>query len=157
SDNMSNGNSSYNALWVTSNMRSWHGLQFNASYTFSKSIDYTSQNGQGVVIQNSLSQAGDRGLSDFDARHRFAMNFLYDVPAFRQNRFFQGWELGGIISDQSGNPVNLVMTGISGLTGLATLRPDLIGSVQIVNQVLANGNIQWFAPTLCDPTRIGLA
>ena len=67
SDNVSNGNSNYNALWISSNMRPWHGLQFNASYTYSKSLDYTSQNGQGVVIQDSLNPVGDYGLSDFDA------------------------------------------------------------------------------------------
>jgi len=149
SDNVSIGNSNYNALWVSSNMRPWHGLQFNASYTFSKSLDYTSQNGQGVVIQNSLNPLGDYGPSDFDARHRFAMNFIYDVPALRQNRFFQGWQVGSIISDQSGNPVNLVLNGLTGLTGLGTLRPDLLGPVQYVNQPLPNGNIQWFNPSVC--------
>jgi hypothetical protein len=153
SDNVSTGNSSYNALWISSNMRAWHGLQFNASYTYSKSIDYTSQNGQGVVVQDSFNPAGDRGLSDFDARNRFVVNFIYDVPAFKHNRLFEGWQLGSIVSDQSGNPVNLVVTGISGFTGLSTLRPDQIGAVQIVNQTLPNGNIQYFTPALCDPTR----
>jgi outer membrane receptor protein involved in Fe transport len=153
SDNVSNGNSIYNALWISSNMRAWHGLQFNASYTYSKSIDYTSQNGQGVVVQDSSNPAGDRGLSDFDARNRFVVNFIYDLPAFRHNRVFEGWQIGSIISDQSGNPVDLVVTGISGFTGLSTLRPDQPGAVQIVNQPLANGNIQYFTPSLCDPTR----
>jgi outer membrane receptor protein involved in Fe transport len=153
SDNVSNGNSIYNALWISSNMRAWHGLQFNASYTYSKSIDYTSQNGQGVVIQDSSNPAGDRGLSDFDARNRFVVNFIYDVPALKHNRVFEGWQVGSIISDQSGNPVNLVVTGISGLTGLSTLRPDQPGAVQIVSQPLPNGNIQYFTPSLCDPTR----
>jgi hypothetical protein len=157
SDNVSTGNSNYNALWISSNLRAWHGLQFNASYTYSKSLDYTSQNGQGIVIQDSLNPAGDRGLSDFDAKHRFVVNFIYDVPAFKQNRLFKGWQLGSIISDQSGNPVNLVVTNITALTGAATLRPDQIGAVQIVNTPVANGSttsgIQWFTPSLCDPTR----
>jgi outer membrane receptor protein involved in Fe transport len=152
SDNVSNGNSFYNALWVTSNLSPFHGFQFNASYTYSKSLDYTSQNGQGIVLQNSLNPAGDKGLSDFDARQRFSMNFLYGLP-FKGNRLVEGWQLGSIISDQSGNPVNLVVTGLSGLTGTATLRPDLIGPVQIVDQPVAGG-IQWFAPLLCDPTRL---
>src|SRR5581483_7613341 len=34
------GNSNYNALWVSANKRLSRGLQFNASYTLSKSIDY---------------------------------------------------------------------------------------------------------------------
>ncbi len=149
SDNVSIGNSNYNALWVSSNMRPWHGLQFNASYTFSKSLDYTSQNGQGIVIQNSLNPVGDYGLSDFDARHRFVMNFIYDVPALMQNRMFQGWQVGSIISDQTGNPVNLVAAGVSGLTGVGTLRPDQLAPTQYVDQPLANGNIQWFTSTVC--------
>jgi outer membrane receptor protein involved in Fe transport len=152
SDNVSNGNSSYNALWITSNLRAFHGLQFNASYTFSKSLDYTSQNGQGVVIQNSFNPAGDKGLSDFDARNRFVMNFIYDLP-FKGNRLVDGWQIGSIISDQSGNPVNLLANGngIAGFTGLATLRPDQTGPIQIVDTPVSGGNIQYFANSVCDP------
>ena len=47
------GNSSYNALWVTAKQRLARGLQFNASYTWSKSLDYNSLSLQGVVVQNS--------------------------------------------------------------------------------------------------------
>ncbi|HEY6392937.1 MAG TPA: TonB-dependent receptor, partial [Bryobacteraceae bacterium] len=43
----SGGNSNYNALWVTANKRFSKGVQFSASYTFSKSIDYNSRNNQG--------------------------------------------------------------------------------------------------------------
>jgi len=153
SDNTSNGNSSYNALWITSNLSAWHGLQFNASYTYSKSLDYTSQNGQAVVVQNSFNPAGDKGLSDYDARNRFSMNFIYSVPAFRHNRVFDGWQLGSIIQTQSGNPVNLVDTNVTGLTGVGTLRPDLIGPVQIVNQAVVGG-IQWITPLVCDPSNV---
>ncbi len=155
SDNESNGNSSYNALWITSNLSNWHGLQFNASYTFSKSLDFTSQNGQGVVLQNSLNPGGDKGLSDYDARHRFVTNFIYSIPAFRNNRFFNGWQVGSIVQAQSGNPVNLLANalGINTFTGLATLRPDLIGPVQIVNQPVANGilYIAGGGTAVCDP------
>jgi outer membrane receptor protein involved in Fe transport len=158
SDNVSNGNSSYNALWVTSNVRAFHGLQFSASYTFSKSIDYTSQNGQGIVLQNSLNPAGDKGLSDFDARHRFVTNFIYDFP-FKGNRLIGGWQIGSIISDQSGNPVNLLAsaTGSGGLTGVASLRPDQIGAIAMVNTPLSSGNIQYFSNSVCDPAKAACA
>jgi outer membrane receptor protein involved in Fe transport len=158
SDNVSNGNSSYNAFWITSTMKPFHGFQFNASYTFSKSLDYTSQNGQGIVIQDSLNPAGDKGLSDFDARNRFVINFIYDLP-FKGNRLIDGWQIGSIISDQSGNPVNLLANaaGIGGLTGAATLRPDLIGPIQIVSTPLSNGNIQYFANSVCDPAKAACA
>jgi hypothetical protein len=132
-------------------MQAWHGLEFNASYTYSKSLDYTSQNGQGVVLQNSLNPAGDKGLSDYDARQRFSMNFIYSVPVLRHNRLFEGWQIGSVIQDQTGNPVNLSETGFTGLTGLGTLRPDLTGPITYVNTPTSNGNIQWFAPSICDP------
>ncbi len=118
-------------------LRPFHGFNSTLSYTFSKSLDYTSQNGQGVVLQDSLEPAGDKGLSDFDARNRFVVNFIYDLP-FKGNRLVDGWQIGSIISDQSGNPVNLLANGagIGGLTGLATLRPDRTGPIQIVDTPL---------------------
>jgi len=81
------------------------------------------------------------------------MNFIYSVPSFRHNRFFDGWQLGSIFQTQSGNPVNLLANaaGINRLTGLATLRPDQIGSIQMNGAPAANGSIQWFSATVCDP------
>jgi hypothetical protein len=151
SDNVSTGNSRYDALWVSSNLRLTHGLQFNTSYTYSKSLDYTSQNGQGVVIQNSFNPAGDKGLSDYDVRNRFVMNFLYSFP-FKRNRLVEGWQVGSIVQAQGGNPVNILANalGITGLTGIGSIRPDLMGTVQIVNQPVLGG-IQWFANSVCDP------
>jgi hypothetical protein len=158
SQNRSLGNSTYNALWLTANARDFHGLSLNGSYTFSKSIDYTSQNGQGIVIQNSLNPAGDRGLSDFDARHRIVASAIYDLP-FKGNRLKEGWEVTTITQWQTGNPVNILAnaSGIAGLTGIASVRPDLIGPIQYVDTRLPNGNIQWFAPLVCNPVVGGCA
>ncbi|HVF41486.1 MAG TPA: carboxypeptidase regulatory-like domain-containing protein [Pyrinomonadaceae bacterium] len=150
------GNSSYNALWVTAQKRLSRGLQFNASYTLSKSIDYNSQSSQGVTVQDSYNLRGDRGLSDFDARHRFVFSGLYELP-FHGNQLVEGWELTTIVQSQSGNPVNLLagnavaITGATAananaLTGLATLRPDQVGTVQYVGTPN-----QWFTNTVCDP------
>src|SRR4029434_1910183 len=49
------GNSNYNAMWITGNKRFGRGLQFNASYTLSKSIDYNSLTTPGVLIQDTLT------------------------------------------------------------------------------------------------------
>ena len=157
------GNSNYNALWVTADKRMGHGLQFNASYTFSKSIDYNSQSSQGVTVQDSFNLRGDRGLSDFDARHRFVISGLYEVP-WKKNSAVGGWQMSFIVQSQSGNPVNLLagnvgaITGGAGsanansLTGLATLRPD-VGAAIAINPVAAVGSngVQWFPNLVCDP------
>lgn len=144
------GNSSYNALWLAAQKRLAGGLQFNASYTWSKSLDYNSLNSQGVVVQDSFNIRGDRGLSDFDARHRFVISWIYELP-FRGNRLVEGWQLSGITQAQSGNPINIA-ANIQAFTGVVnTGRPDLIGDVSVIGRPQ-----QWFSNTVCDP-RIGCA
>jgi hypothetical protein len=161
-------NSSYNALWVTANKRLGRGLQFNSSYTFSKSIDYNSQSSQGVTVQDSYNLKGDRGLSDFDARHRFVVSGLYELP-FTGNQFKEGWQLSLITQLQSGNPVTLLAgnalpilgvttatTNASSLTGLATLRPDSLGPIPISPTAAASGiGVQYFPNLVCDPRPSG--
>jgi hypothetical protein len=126
----SGGNSNYNALWVTANKRFSKGLQFNASYTFSKSIDYNSRTNQGITVQDSYNVRGDRGLSDFDARHRFVINTLYELP-FKGSRLVEGWQVSTIVQLQSGNPVNLLFNNPT-FSGTATIRPDLVGPITIL-------------------------
>ena len=113
------GNSNYNALWVTANKNLGKGLQFNASYTWSKSLDYNSRNFQGLTLQDSLNPRGDYGLSDFDVRNRFVISTVYELP-FKGNRLFEGWRVSGVIQLQSGNPLN-VTTGLPPLPDSGTL------------------------------------
>jgi hypothetical protein len=128
------GNSSYNALWITATQRLTRGLQFNASYTWSKSLDYNSFSTGGIVGQDAYNLRGDRGLSDFDARGRFVTSALYDLPSGR-NQLLSGWQLAVIVQSQSGNPVNIV-TSNSTVNGVAnTLRPDVDGPVAITGMV----------------------
>lgn len=139
------GNSSYNALWITAIKRLALGIQFNASYTWSKSLDYNSLNSQGVVVQNSYDLRGNRGLSDFDARHRFVLSSIYDLP-FDSNQFSGGWQLAAIVQAQSGNPVNIV-TSNSNVNGIPnTLRPDVTGPIDIVGSV-----DRWFDSSVFTP------
>jgi carboxypeptidase family protein/TonB-dependent receptor-like protein len=128
----SDGNSSYNGLWLTVNKRfssegAAKGLQLNGSYSWSKSIDDNSRNVEGLVLQNSYNIAGDRGLSDFDVRHHFVLSPVYDFP-FKGNRFKEGWQLSFIETLQTGNPINFHLSNTS-FTGSALLRPDVIAPV----------------------------
>jgi hypothetical protein len=156
------GISRYDALWVTGNKRLSRGLQFNASYTWSKSIDYNSQSSQGVTLQDSYNLRGDRGLSDFDARHRLVVSGLYELP-FRGNQLKEGWQLSLITQSQSGNAVTLLAgnagaigtvpaANANSLTGLATLRPDA-GAPITYSTTAAPGviGVQWFPNIVCDP------
>jgi hypothetical protein len=128
------GNSSYNAFWLAANQRLTRGLQFNASYTWSKSLDYNSFSTGGIVGQDSYNLRGDRGLSDFDARHRFVISALYDLP-FRGNQLVTGWQLALIVQSQSGNPINIVTSNATVNAVANTLRPDVNGPVAIIGTV----------------------
>ena len=141
----STGNSSYNALWVSGRRPLARGLQASASYTWSKSIDYCSLSTQGIVVQNSYNLRGDRGLADFDARHRIVVSAIYDLP-FRGSRFAEGWRLAFILQSQSGNPVNIVTTTstVNGVAG--TLRPDVTGPITHVGSV-----DRWFDTSIFVP------
>jgi hypothetical protein len=133
----SDGNSSYQALWLEFQKRFARGLQFNVAESYSKSIDDNSRNYQGVVIQNSYNIAGDRGLSDFNTKSRFVISGVYDLP-FKGNRLKDGWQISMLEQTQTGNPLNF-KTSTSGFTGNANLRPNVSGPVQVGLSPSTNG------------------
>ena len=125
------------------------GVQFNASYTLSKSKDTNSLNSQGVVVQDSTNIGGDFALSDYDARHRYVVSAIWELP-FKGNALKDGWQLAVTTQGQTGNPLNIV-TNIGTFTGVAnTLRPDVIGNLQTIGKVT-----QWFSNTVCNPAVAG--
>jgi hypothetical protein len=102
-------NSNYNGLWVSAEKRFAKGLTFNVSYTYSKSIDNNSVGSSNPQIQNVYDIASERALSDFDARRRFVLSGIYQLPLkWDQNgftrRLVQGWSVSPIVNLQSGNP-----------------------------------------------------
>jgi hypothetical protein len=138
----SSANSNYHALWVTGNKRLSHGLQFNASYTWSHSIDDASRNNNGIVIPDSTNVASGKGNSDFDARNRFVVNAIYDLP-FKGNRLVSGWEVAPIFSAQSGNPFDVVIPA-TGITGAGnTVTPIALGPITVTGNPFG----QWIAPS----------
>src|SRR6202162_3419650 len=111
------GNSNYNSLQVT--LRHTSGpLQLLAAYTFSKSLDQSSNLGEEV---NPLNPSLSRALSAFDITHNFVVSYSYQIP-FQHllratNRWTQGWEFSGITRFGSGLPVTLINYGDNSLLG----------------------------------------
>jgi hypothetical protein len=142
------GWSHYKGLWVTVNRRMSKGLQLSSSYTLSKSTDTNSYDNVGAnangSLQDSYNLADSEGPSDFDTRHRFSLNGTYELP-FHGNRFADGWQVYGVLQLQSGNPLNVITT-LNTLTGVTSLRPDLVGDPAIIGSTT-----QWFANSVCDP------
>ena len=119
--------SDYNALQASLNHRFAHGLQTQLSYTYSKSLDFTSE-ADGTEQQLTLggrarqehedpyNPNADYGPSIFNKKHNLTANAVYDLP-FHGNKFVEGWELSGILSVTSGFPFS-VTTGSFDVAGL---------------------------------------
>jgi hypothetical protein len=112
-------NANYHSLQTSLTKRFGHGLQFQTSYTFSKALDNTS--GTGGISSLDLDFLGNdqtdprssHGLSDFDRKHRFVANFLYQPPDLKFGpRFihsiFSHWQFSGVAVLQSGLPITVI-------------------------------------------------
>jgi len=103
--------SNYNSLQVLFEKRFSHGLQFQASYTYGKTLDNASSFESAL---NPLNFNATYGLSAYDARHRFVFNYVWDLPVPKLDGFkgklLDGWQMSGIISFQSGFPVRITST-----------------------------------------------
>jgi len=110
------GYSNYNALQVDFRQRSWHGLQFDANYTWSHTLGIASQNNW-VASSNIFTLRNMHltyGPALFDLRHVVNINGTYDLP-FGKGKMFAnrggvvnqivgGWTVGTIFTFQSGTP-----------------------------------------------------
>ncbi|MGB8762141.1 MAG: carboxypeptidase regulatory-like domain-containing protein, partial [Candidatus Sulfotelmatobacter sp.] len=101
-------NSNYNALEMMLQKRFSRGLQFQAAYTYSKSID------DGSTFEETLdpfNYRASRGLSLFNSKQRFVVSYDWELPVRRYSgfagRLLDDWEVSGITQFQSGFPIRL--------------------------------------------------
>jgi hypothetical protein len=133
--------STYNSLQVSFKRRMTKGLLMEVAYTYSKTIADASDFGE--TPQNSYNARADRGPTTFDRPQMLIVNYIYQLPIFRDKtalsgKILGGWQISGITTYQAGTPVNLGLTG--GTIGLAS-RPDVVGSLTYPKTVA-----QWFSP-----------
>ncbi len=149
--NQSTAQSSYNSLQASVTKRFSNGLSFLASYTLAKSIDNASGQGGGpgtggvinpgavgetsAILGNQFDNRANRGVSDFDRKHRFVFSSIYALPTpgFARDSaigrtLLGGFQLGTIITAQSGLPIDIVDSGAASFYGLngstALARPN---------------------------------
>jgi hypothetical protein len=115
-------NANYNALSAKLTRRLSKGLTFLVGYTFAKSIDESS-GPRPIAGDNVLTpQDGtdwreeNRGRSSFDARHRFVVSALYQLPFGKGHQYLNhgiastligGWQIGSIYTFQTGLPFSI--------------------------------------------------
>ncbi|MCX6592129.1 MAG: carboxypeptidase regulatory-like domain-containing protein [Acidobacteria bacterium] len=103
----------YQGFQLGVNRRFSSGFSYGFAYTYSKSSDNGS--GQRDIIPNAFDASALWGPSDFDTRHVAVINFIYELPVFKNAKgltrtFLGGWQVSGVTQFQSGTP-GTVATG----------------------------------------------
>jgi hypothetical protein len=142
--NVSNSSwSYYHGLQAEWKKRLSRGLNFQASYTFSKSIDTTSEAtapGGGDTNQNGNRSRDSRSLSRFHTPHRFTLLATYRLPSvgsggwldekgLKIERLLEGWSVSTVVKLASGTPFTITNSngfGDLNFDGFTELRPTLL-------------------------------
>ena len=145
----SNAQSNYDSLQVRLEKRYSHGLQYEAAYTWAHALDNASSASLGSVnngdFQDQRFPNQNYGNADFDVRHRFVFNYVYDLPFGRGraiakdasgvvNRIIGDWQMTGVFSAATGNyytatDINNVSGGdCGGSVGFYCSRPTMVGN-----------------------------
>jgi hypothetical protein len=148
-------NISYHALELSLNQRVWHGLSYDAYFTWSKSIGYYTPDdtitftGSGLQDPNNI--AGSTGPVEGLPSKNFRGVFSYTIPGGThfQNRIARGilggWTLRGIVGWRSGIPINVVSgNDYYGNGRSAGQRPDIVTGVNPYVETLSNQT--WLNP-----------
>ena len=147
---------SYNSLQARLEKRFSRGLSALVSYTWGKALseapDHISTSGGGAGFdtgvflqpQDGTNLQAERGLAEFDVKHRFVASYIWELP-FGQGRHFGndwstmtnallgGWQLTGIHAVQSGLGLTATLGGASVLNigGERRARPNLVGNPEL--------------------------
>jgi hypothetical protein len=154
----------YNSLQTSLNKRFSHGLDFLASYTFSKNLDYTS--GTGGLSSLDLTFLGNdqtkprqsRGLNDFDRTHRFVLSFVYTPPKLESGpsvlqHVLSHWQFSGQSVLQSGLPITAMDSTAGSVYGNLTgfLRAECTGANPASSGSLVHRLNGYFNPQAFEP------
>ena len=168
-----NDSSIYHGMQLRVTKKLSRGLEVGGSYTWSKSIDSGSASLAGDPFLNSITSLPffdlklSRGLSDFDIRQNFVINYTWRLPSPSSAGFLNvlagGWELGGIYQASSGLPFTAILGGDPvGLNSSDTIEfPDRLFTPEC-KSLVNPGNPNNYIKTQCfafpNPrTRLGTA
>ena len=124
----------YEALSVIYRQQFFKGATALVSYTWSKTLDVTTDSNGGGAPMDPYNWKVDYGHSNWDVPHRFVGSFTYELPFFRQSSYralkyaLGGWQTNAIIILQSGYPFNVVVPGDPANSGasVGNQRPNLL-------------------------------
>jgi Carboxypeptidase regulatory-like domain len=134
-------NSTYHAFQLSWNRRFENGFTVLGSYVFSKAIDQESTDGNsglGSQSSNPFNWSTDKGLANFNVRHRFLTSFIWQLPIFRGSTGFThallgGWAVNGILTLQTGIPFSVTAGQDRSLSGVGLDRANVSGPAPTYN------------------------
>jgi hypothetical protein len=147
------GSSTYHAGSVNFKQRARYGLTFNANYTYSHTLDNSTNefftsllNPRRSQDTNRINQ--DKSSSDLDVRHHFALAEIYDLPkAKTENHFLKalmnGYQVNSVYLAQTGQPVTLQSGRDSNANG------DSAGDRAMLNPFVTSGTIGSSISNVC--------
>ena len=142
--------SNYHSLQVSAQKRFRGDSLLAVNYTYSHEL--TTAQGDFRAPQNSYDIQSEYGSGQFDRRHIFNANFVYELPWFQSQEGFVGhllggWEFSGIVYVYSGLPLTVTASrdpaglGVRDPNSVAGGRPDKIGDP---NSGALHTVTQWF-------------
>jgi len=140
-------NSNYNALQASLIHRLKHGLSFQASYTYSKTLtDNPGPNGSAYAStwpQDSYNIHAEYGPADFDRTQLLSFNYSWELPFFKNanavtRAFLGGWQVSGITEFQSGAPLTVTLPDDQAGVGSYNQRPNQVANPFQAGNIAAN-------------------
>lgn len=135
------GETNYNGLLLSVTKRYSRGLLVNLNYTFSRALDTDLSNQNNASFYpNSFHPGTEYGYSNFDRKHVFNANFVYDLPAGKGhklsagafgNQIIGGWYISGIATLLSGVPLIVLDSSSSQSWGDATVLGAASGAIPL--------------------------
>jgi hypothetical protein len=124
---------SYNGLSFILRQRLKHGLSFLSSYTWSHTLDASTDSNGGGTPMNPFNWHQDYSNANWDLRNRWITSFTYDLPALAGSKYaaekliLGGWHANGIFTMQSGFPFNVTTPNDTANTAASgSYRPNVI-------------------------------
>lgn len=127
----------YNSLQVGLAKRFSGGLSFDATYTWSKALGYTTANN---LLLNPFNRSLDYGPQDYDRQHVLTISHIWELPFGQHGNHIMGtllggWQINGIFTWASGTPLTLMADPLScACVNGSVLASMLPGANPVLNQ-----------------------
>lgn len=157
--------SNYNALQLTVNKHSSHGLTLIGNFTWSKCMDNNSSSQGTVTVINKFNISKDYARCDYDLENSGTASVVYDIPNYAHgSRLLRSvtndWQLTTITTGNKGLPLSILSGTDRALSGTTTNSStndlaDRVAGVSRNRTAGANQLASWFNTAAFTPATLG--